>query len=138
MAAAAAAGMRGPSAFDLEPGTELSLQDLDRIDQSSPEKHRDPAAAAAGAKGVKSPRRGLSGMDSRSRGGLAGAAGRHASRAGEQWRRAIQGVVRTTGGWKQHTHLPREGIQQYMVHAPVAQGCYACVTLHGEGALPVC
>lgn len=56
---AAGGVMGGASAFDLEPGTELSLQDLDRIDQGSPEKHAQAAAAAAvAAKANKSPKRG--------------------------------------------------------------------------------
>lgn len=57
-----AAGELGPSAFDLEPGRELSLQDLDRAedrtDQGSPEKLRQQQPAAAGVRAAKSPRRG--------------------------------------------------------------------------------
>lgn len=47
-----------PDGFDplMEPGTELSLQDLDRMDQGSPDhkQHRAATAAGAGAAGAKS------------------------------------------------------------------------------------
>jgi len=69
------------SGLDLEPGTELSLQDLDRIDQGSPDKHRAAAAAAAAAvdaKPSKSPTRTVAAAGARSGlGSLPDAGGPH-------------------------------------------------------------
>jgi hypothetical protein len=89
--------MGGASAFDLEPGTELSLQDLDRIDQGSPEKHAQAAAAAAGAAKVnKSPRRGTT---------ATAAAGSGQQAVGGAVRRVDWSAGESFGGWRVTCHF---------------------------------
>jgi hypothetical protein len=76
-AAAAAAGGRVPPSglLYLEPSRELSLQDLDTLDQTSPGKHDRAAAAAAmgvaAAKGGKPPRHGSAAAAAGPGGGVA-------------------------------------------------------------------
>jgi hypothetical protein len=73
-----AAGELGAPVFVLEPGRELSLQDLDRAedrtDQGSPEKQHQQQPAASGAKATRSPRRRTAAAAAAAAGG--GSAGR--------------------------------------------------------------